>query len=125
MRRVSKPLAVLAVLLLGAAPAAAQIPSIDNLFPEAAHDFGTVARGAKLRFTFWLVNTTNSDIQILSWRPKCGCTDVKVGAQLVPPGTRTPIEATLDTTRFQGRKDSGLTLVLSGPSYAEKDLNLT
>jgi len=116
-------LAVWAILALGAVPASAQSWS-DTLFPEASHDFGTVARGTKLRYTFWLVNTTSSDINILSWRPKCGCTEVKVGAQNVPPGTRTPIEATLDTTRFQGVKHSGLTLVLNGPSYAEKDLNL-
>ncbi|MDB5352733.1 MAG: hypothetical protein JWN86_3980 [Planctomycetota bacterium] len=125
LRRALNSLSVWSVLILAAAPATAQVATIDNLFPEAAHDFGTVARGAKLRYTFWLVNTTNADIQILSWRPKCGCTEVKVGAQLVPPGTRTPIEATLDTTRFQGRKDSGLTLVLNGSSYAEKDLNLS
>ncbi len=97
----------------------------DKLFLESAHDFGTVARGTKLRYTFWLVNTTNSEIKILSWRAKCGCTDVKVGAREIPPGTRTPIEATLDTTRFQGTKNSGLTLVLNGPEYAEKDLNLS
>ncbi len=125
MRRARNVLAVWSVLLVAAASATAQTVTMENLFPESSHDFGTVARGAKLRYTFWLVNTTSSDIQILSWRPKCGCTEVKVGAQLIPPGTRTPIEATLDTTRFQGRKDSGLTLVLNGPTYAEKDLNLS
>ena len=50
---------------------------------------------------------------------------MKVGARDIPPGTRTPIEATLDTTRFQGTKNSGLTIVMSGPGHAEKDLNLS
>ena len=124
MRRVISLLAVLAILAIGAASASAQAWTPDALFPESSHDFGTVARGAKLRYTFWLVNTTNSDIQIVGWQPKCGCTEVKVGARDVPPGTRTPIEATLDTTRFQGRKDSGLTLNIAGPAYAQKDLSL-
>lgn len=124
MRRAILTLAASAALVLLARPSPAQTWS-DALFPEASHDFGTVARGTKLRYTFWLVNTTNSDIKVLSWRAKCGCTDVKVGARDIPPGTRTPIEATLDTTRFQGTKNSGLTLVLNGPGYAEKDLSLS
>jgi hypothetical protein len=70
------------------------------------------------------VNTTNYDIHIASWRPKCGCTEVKVGARDIPPGTQTTIEATLDTTKFQGYKASGLILVLDRPSFVEVDLNL-
>ncbi len=126
MRRVISLLAVWGVLAIGTASASAQAWTPDALFPESAHDFGTVARGAKLRYTFWLVNTTNSDIQIVGWQPKCGCTEVKVGARTVPPGTRTPIEATLDTTRFPNqKKNSGLTLNIAGPTYAQKDLNIT
>jgi hypothetical protein len=34
------------------------------------------------------------------------------------------IEATLDTTRFQGHKASGLTLTFDRPNYLEKDLNM-
>jgi hypothetical protein len=125
MRRALIFLAVWTTLALGSKSAPAQTWTPDALFPEAAHDFGTVARGTKLRYTFWLVNTTNSDIKILGSQPKCGCTDVKIGARDIPPGTRTPIEVTLDTTRFQGRKDSGLTLNIAGPTYAAKDLNLS
>ena len=125
MRRALTFLAVWTTLALGSSSAPAQTWTPDALFPEAAHDFGTVARGTKLRYTFWLVNTTNSDIKILGSQPKCGCTDVKIGAREIPPGTRTPIEVTLDTTRFQGRKDSGLTLNIAGPTYAAKDLNLS
>ena len=47
------------------------------------------------------------------------------GARVIPPGTQTTIEATIDTTKFQGFKPSGLTLILSSPTYAEVDLNLT
>ena len=120
-----RALPVLAALLLTASSAMAQVSAVDNLFTESSHDFGTVARGTKLRYTFWLVNTSNADIQVLGYQPKCGCTEVKLGAQLVPPGTRTPIEATLDTTRFQGQKNSGLTLKLNAPYYVEKDLALS
>src|SRR5262249_32385112 len=74
---------------------------------------------------FPVINRTNSEIRIAEWRPKCGCTDVKVGSRVIPPGTQTTVEATIDTTRFQGYKSSGLTLVLDRPVSVQLDLNLT
>ena len=93
--------------------------------PERAHDFGTVARGSLVRHSFPVINRTSSEIRIATWQPKCGCTDVRVGARVIPPGTQTTVEATIDTTRFQGYKASGLVLVLDYPTFAKIDLNLT
>jgi hypothetical protein len=95
------------------------------VFPVRSHDFGTVARGSKVRHSFKLINSTQQEIHIASWRTKCGCTDVRVGARDIPPGTQTVIEAVLDTTKFTGFKPSGLTLVLDRPTVAEVDLNLS
>ena len=97
----------------------------DAVFPVRSHDFGTVARGSKVRHAFKLVNTTAQSIHIASWRTKCGCTDVRVGARDIPPGTQTVVEAVIDTTKFTGFKPSGLTLVLDRPTVAEVDLNLS
>jgi hypothetical protein len=94
-------------------------------FPERAFDFGTVARGSKILHTFKLLNRTNQEIHIADWRTKCGCTEVRVGAREIPPGTQTVIEAVIDTTKFQGYKASGLTLVIDRPNFVEVDLNLT
>ncbi len=104
---------------------AGQSDWVTDVFPQRAYDFGYVARGSQIRHTFPLVNKTTSEIRIADWRTKCGCTNVRVGARVIPPGTQTTIEATIDTTKFQGYKASGLTLVLNQPSYAEVDLNLT
>jgi Protein of unknown function (DUF1573) len=98
---------------------------LGSVFPDRAHDFGNVAKGSQVRHSFPVVNRSNSEVHIVTWRPKCGCTGVTVGARVIPPGTQTTIEATIDTTRFQGRKDSGLTLVIDRPNYVEVDLNLT
>jgi hypothetical protein len=125
MRRISPIVAAWAFAGL-ATVAPAQVTNwSDVIFPEHAHDFGTVARGSKVKHSFKLVNSTNQTIHITDWRTKCGCTDVKVGAREIPPGTQTFVEATLDTTKFQGYKASGLTLVFDRPSFAEKDLALT
>jgi hypothetical protein len=103
----------------------AQSDWLTRVFPERAYDFGTVARGSQVRHAFPIVNSTNQDIRIADWRAKCGCTDVKVGARVIPPGTQTTVEATINTTNFQGYKPSGLTLILDRPVFVEVELNLT
>ncbi len=98
---------------------------VASALPERAYDFGTVARGSQIRHAFPLINRSDQEIRIADWRTKCGCTDVRVGAKVIPPGTQTTIEATIDTTKFLGYKPSGLTLIFDRPAFVEIDLNLT
>ncbi len=97
---------------------------IKSVFPDREHDFGTVARGSKIHHSFKLVNTTNAEIHIATYQTKCGCTEVRLGATTIPAGTQTVIEAVIDTTKFQGPKASGLTLIIDRPQYTQVDLNL-
>jgi hypothetical protein len=113
-----------ALMVLSARPAAAQT-LFDSLFPERSKDLGTVARGSKIRHTFKLVNTSNQDVHIYHYQTKCGCTEVKIGARDIPPGTQTTVEATIDTTRFQNLKVSGLTLYFDRPQSGQVDLTLS
>jgi hypothetical protein len=98
---------------------------VNTALPERAYDFGTVARGSQIRHAFPLINRSDQEIRIVDWRTKCGCTNVRVGAKVIPPGTQTTIEATIDTTKFLGYKPSGLTLIFDRPVFVEVDLNLT
>ncbi|MDG3002930.1 DUF1573 domain-containing protein [Paludisphaera mucosa] len=113
------------VLVATACPAALgqNYDWLNAALPERAYDFGVVARGSQLRHAFPVVNRGDQEIRILEWRTKCGCTDVKVGAKVIPPGTQTTVEVTVDTTRFLGHKPSGLTLIFETPSYVQVDLN--
>lgn len=126
MRRLSMFAIAWAWLWIGMGSACvAQTDWLTRVFPERAYDFGTVARGSQVRHAFPIVNGTNQDIRIADWRAKCGCTDVKLGARVIPPGTQTTVEATINTTNFQGYKPSGLTLILDRPVFVEVELNLT
>src|SRR5262249_26552835 len=49
---------------------------------------------------------------------------VRVGSTVIPPGTQTTIEATIDTTRFRGDKASGVKVFLDRPVVATVDLNV-
>ncbi len=125
MRRLSISWIAWSALSLGMGAACrAQSDWLTSVFPERTYDFGTVARGSQISHAFPIVNTTGEDIRIADWRTKCGCTDVKVGARVIPPGTQTTVEATINTTNFQGYKPSGLTLILDRPTFVEVDLNL-
>lgn len=95
-----------------------------TVFPERSHNFGTVARGSKVRHSFPVVNSTSEIIHIQSYETKCGCTDVRLGAKEIPPGTQTVVEATIDTTKFEGAKSSGLILNLDRPTPVRVDLGL-
>jgi Protein of unknown function (DUF1573) len=105
--------------------AAAEPDWVTTVFPERGYDFGRVARGSQLRHAFPVVNQSQFEIRIAAWTTKCGCTDVRVGSRVIPPGTQTTVEATIDTTKFQGNKASGLTLKIDRPAFVELDLNLT
>lgn len=124
MRLLRASLVGWAVLGLGSAGAQTSF-DFHGLVPERKHEFGTVARGSKLRHAFRVVNTTSHDVHIADWQTKCGCTDVKVGARDIPPGTQTTVEVTLDTTKFTGYKPSGLTLVFDRPAYGRVELDVT
>src|SRR5258708_1510631 len=123
MRRVA-----LLVVVLTASGGLAQVVRaqewVNTVFPSREHNFGTVARGSKVHHTFPLVNTTDKEIHIVTYRTKCGCTEVRLGATTIPPGTQTVVEAVIDTTKFTGPKASGLTLVIDRPQFVEVDLSL-
>lgn len=110
---------------LGGGAFGQEVEWVNSALPERSFDFGTVARGSQLRHAFPVVNRSDRTIQIREWRTKCGCTGVKVGARVIPPGTRTTVEVTVDTTQFLGHKPSGITLVFDQPELVEADLNTT
>jgi hypothetical protein len=114
-----------------AVPSARAQSWVDQVLPERSFDFGTVARGSKVRHSFRLVNRLDQDVRVLTWRTKCGCTEARVGgrdssagAVTIPAGTQTTVEAVIDTTKFLGPKRSGLTLVFERPNYVDVDLDL-
>lgn len=118
-------IAVFVALLIGPCASALAQDWVDQVFPERKFELGTVARGSKLRHSFPVLNRTNQDVRIVDVQKKCGCTDVKIGAKLIPPGTKTTIDVELDTTRFSDYKSSGVTLILDQPEPRSVDLVLT
>lgn len=126
MRRISSIVSVLVMGLTLAPEVQGQGPDwVAKVLPERSFHFGTVARGSKVRHSYRLVNQLDRPLRIVDYKTKCGCTEVRLGAREIPPGTQTTIEAVIDTTKFLGEKQSGLTLIFDQPTYAEVNLDLS
>lgn len=112
--------AALLVFTLSASTAQAQSWA-DRMFNELSHNWGPVARGATVRYPFYLTNTLNEPINIVGLRPSCGCTSGASDKSLLQPGERATVEAQMDTTNFVGHKATILfvTLVTSSGKQAE------
>lgn len=96
----------------------------DGMFNELSHNWGPVARGATVRYPFYLTNTLNEPINIISLRPSCGCTSGASDKSLVQPGERAVIEAQMNTTNFVGHKATILFVNLMTASGRQAEVRL-
>lgn len=77
------------------------------------HDFGVVPRGGILSHAFLVANPFAEPIAIAEPKASCGCTSVRVSANIAPPGGSVTIESTMDTAKFAGRKEVTVTVKLA------------
>lgn len=94
------------------------------MFQHTSHDFGTVARGAKVEHRFPFENIYLEDAHVASIRSSCGCTIAEVTRQSLKTYERSEVVATLDTKNFKGRRDASLTVVFDKPFPAEVQLHI-
>lgn len=81
---------------------------------EPKKDFGTVAKGEQLDWSFILKNTGNSDLQITNVQPACGCTVAEYD-KVIRPGETGRVTAHVDTTSFTGPIAKSITIRTNDP----------
>jgi hypothetical protein len=112
--------AVVALLFYFAAcqPVTAQTTAwADKLFAgDLIHDFGTVPRGAQLKYTFKMTNIYRVPLEITNIRVECGCVTVKEGTKLLQPNESGWLNVNMDSARFSGQKSVKI-FVSVGPEY--------
>ncbi len=94
-----------------------------EMFDHTSHDFGVVARGAKVEHVFTLQNIYVEPVHIADIRSTCGCTVPEVDRRLLRTWEKAQIKVVIDTRRFLGRKDATLTVRLDQPFPAEVQLH--
>ncbi len=94
------------------------------MFDRTTHDFGTVARGAKVEHRFTVENIYEEDAHIKSITSSCGCSKAEVTKRTLGTWEKARIVVAMDTRGYRGRKDSTITVVFDLPFPAEVQLHV-
>jgi len=95
-----------------------------QMFDHTSHDFGTVARGAKVEHRFEIENIYVEDVHVESVRSTCGCTAQRAGKDFLKAWERAEIVVTMDTRQFLGHKDATVKVKFDQPLEAEVQLQI-
>jgi hypothetical protein len=95
----------------------------NKMFSVTDHDFGTVARGAKVEYRFVFDNLYLEDVHISHAYSSCGCTSVRIENPTVKTYEKGAVVATFNTSTFSGQRGATLTVVIDQPFYAEVQLH--
>jgi hypothetical protein len=113
----------LSVIFLLTQTAAAQTGAwADKLFGGVtSHDFGVVARGTQLKYSFKMTNIYKEPLEIERWqdlRVSCSrCSSAKASVRVLQPGESGTIDVTMDTRQFPSPKKTITVYVTVGPKY--------
>jgi hypothetical protein len=94
------------------------------MFDRTAHDFGVVARGAKVEHAFTLKNIYKEDIRIGIVRSNCGCTKATVSKWSLRTWEQARITIVVDTRSTPGQKNATVSVVFNEPFPAEVQLQI-
>ena len=90
---------------------------------EPVKEFGEVAKGDKIDWSFAIKNTGDSDLDIIAARPSCGCT-VADFDKVIKPGDTGKVTAHIDTSAFSGPIAKTITLETNDPTSPTSQLTL-
>jgi hypothetical protein len=116
-------IALLSVVFLPAAS-----PSQDwarQMFKTFEHDFGTVAKSAKVEYEFEITNPWVEDVHIAGVRSSCGCTSVRVENSTLKSWEKGRVVAHFNTHLFTGQKGATITVTIDRPYPAEVQLRVS
>jgi hypothetical protein len=125
MLGLKRVLPLLAVLLVPAGMAVAQSSWSDRLFDTTSHDFGNVARGAKLKKRFRTTNRLNRTVHIYDVRTSCRiCSVADLAKRTLLPGESVELLVTMDTIGYTGDRSVSITVKFDRPYFGETRLTL-
>lgn len=95
-----------------------------KMFETDSHDFGQVARNAKVEFRFVLTNPYLEDVHIVSAVPSCSCTSLRIETPLLKTYEKGAIVAVFNTKTFRGQHGATVTVTFDQPFYATAQLHV-
>jgi hypothetical protein len=95
-----------------------------KMFSETSHDFGTVARGAKVEYKFTIENLYEEDAHISAVFSSCECTSPTIEKRSLKTWEKAELKATVNTRDFFGQKDATITVKFDAPFPAEVQVHV-
>ena len=111
-------LALVAVLLT-CSPAFSQQSTAwaNKLFGnDTTHDFGVVAKGSQLKYTFKMTNIYAKPLDITELRVSCGCVKAESATKTLQPNDSVMLQVSMDANQFVGSKTVRV-FVTVGPTF--------
>jgi hypothetical protein len=122
-RRNWTAIALTGLLVSCAASAQAQDWAV-KMFDKTSHDFGTIARGAKVDCRFVIENIYEEDAHIKGVTSSCQCSKPKIVKQTLKTWEKTEVVVTVDTRAEPGRKDGTIEVEFDQPFAAKVQLHV-
>jgi len=94
------------------------------MFTTREHDFGTVAKSAKVEYEFEITNPWVEDVHIAGVRSSCGCTTPRIENPSLKSWEKGKVVAHFNTHLFTGHKGATLTVTIDRPFPAEVQLRV-
>ena len=96
----------------------------NQAFENRHHNFGNVARAARVEHIFEFTNPFQQTLQVAAVRASCGCTTPVILTKSVKPGESGQILARFNTRSFLGQRGATLTVVFNSPRPGEAQLRV-
>jgi len=80
-------------------------------FKTETHEFGTIAEGEKVSYSFQFSNVGNADLIITGASGSCGCTVPEYSKEPVSPGKTGVINVIFDSSGKEGHQNKTVTIV--------------
>jgi len=98
-------------------------PTID--FNERVYDFGEIAEGKKVEYTFKILNKGKSDLLIRSVKASCGCTAANPTSNVIKPGANTDLKIVFDSSGKLGLQNKTITIISNDPNSSTAILRIS
>ena len=94
------------------------------IFNETTHDFGTVAPGTKITYSFTFKNEGKKELKVLKVKASCGCTTTKLDKRNYKKNEDGSIEIVFNTRGRKGRQHKTITVTTNDPTNPQITLTV-
>jgi hypothetical protein len=96
------------------------VPRARISFKETVHDFGTIAQGEKVSYTFDYTNTGAVPLVLSNVQTTCGCTASQWSRTPLAPGKTGKLSASFDSKGKVGRQNKVITIFSNAANAEER-----